>query len=74
MISVFRINTWQRVKDLACVKSYVDSKWETILDWNVIGGEFDFLLELIECYKIPKERYILHKGETINYDCLSLIV
>ena len=53
------------MKDLDCVKSYVDSKWETILDWTVIGEQFDLLLELIECYKIPMERYIHNKGELI---------
>ena len=53
------------MKDLECVKSYVDSKWETILDWIVMNEKFDFLLELIESYKIPKEKYLYHKGEMI---------
>ena len=64
-ISVCRINVWQKVKDLACVKSYVDSKWEAIFDWAVYEGQYDFLLELIKCYRIPTERYIHHKGEMI---------
>ena len=55
----------RKVKDLECVKSYVDSKWETILDWIVMNEKFDFLLELIESYKIAKERYLNHKGEMI---------
>ena len=50
---------------MECVKSYVDSKWETILDWIVVAEQYDFLLELIESYKIPKEKYLNHKGENI---------
>ena len=51
------------MKHLECVKSYVDSKWETILDWIVMREEYDFLLELIVSYEIPKEKYLNHKGE-----------
>ena len=53
------------MKDLECVKSYVDSKWETILDWIVMTEQYNFLLELIESYKIAKEKYLNHKGENI---------
>ena len=51
------------MKDVECVKRYVDSKWDTVLDRFVTLEQFDFLLELIEHYKIPKEKYIYHKGE-----------
>ena len=58
-----RINTFCKVKDLECVKSYVDLKWETILDSLLVFEQFDFFLELIKRCKIPKEKYLSHKGE-----------
>ena len=51
------------MKDVECVERYMDSKWETVLDYLVASEQFDFLLKLIEHYNIPKEKYLYHKGE-----------
>ena len=61
-----RINTLRKVKDLECVKSYVDSKLDTIMDWLLNLEQFDFLLEVIESCNIPKEKYLSHKGEIFS--------
>ena len=61
------INNLRKVKDLECVKSYVDLKWETILDSVLVYEKFDFLLELIKSCKIPKEKYLCHKGENMIF-------
>ena len=59
----YRINFFHKVKDVECVERYMDSKWETVLDYLVASEQFDFLLKLIEHYNIPKEKYLYHKGE-----------
>ena len=45
------------MKDLECVKSYVDSKREEIIDTLISTQCFDFLLTVIQHYEIAMDWY-----------------